>query len=70
MVGWDREEEEANDITANAEYPVKVQEKTEEGGKEEVKWVNGLRDVKGREWKDMHSRMGRKAYFGGLKSTS
>jgi hypothetical protein len=47
-----------------------VQGETEEGGKEEVKWVNGLRDVEGREWKDMHSRMGRKAYFGGLKTTS
>lgn len=54
---------------ANAQYPVKVQEKTDEGVKEEVTWVNGLRDVKGREWKDMQSRMGRKAFFGALKTT-
>ncbi|KAF2821383.1 hypothetical protein CC86DRAFT_459045 [Ophiobolus disseminans] len=51
----------------NTEYPVPVI--NEESGKESVQWVSGLRSADGKDWKNMQSRMGRKAVFGATKPT-
>jgi hypothetical protein len=37
--------------------------------KDEVRWVSGLRNADAKNWKNMQSRMGRKAIFGALKTT-
>jgi hypothetical protein len=38
------------------------------GTESEVRWVSGLRNADGKDWKNMQSRMGRKAVFGALKT--
>lgn len=55
----------------NAQYPVSVagEETTGIKEKETTRWMSGLRGAEGKNWKTMHSRMGRKTVFGALKTT-
>jgi hypothetical protein len=41
----------------NAKFP--VTNEGDNGAKEETQWVDGIRSVKGKAWKNMEARMGR-----------
>lgn len=46
-------------IVANAKFPIAVEGREGDEKGEQVRWVTGLRDINGNQWKSMTSRMGR-----------